>query len=246
MSSSVAVPEAAVQQFSKEAELIVSELRAIEVTDQDSYNLAADALARRAGFKKRIVEFFRPMKEQADKLHKTICSNERLILTGPGGVHDLAEQATRTNMSRWWNKKEDERRKEDLRLAAEQKTRDDAARATAAATAEQLWASPEAVQHVLADYSPPPPPKAMPTATAAPGTYHTHPWKWRFEADEQKTLEEIVKAICGVKSIKNKGLLGYLLLNESSLTSDAKTKKNLASVPGVAFYEDTTTVIRGK
>jgi hypothetical protein len=225
--------------FLTEAEQLSSQLRAIQVIDQDTCDFAGQVLRQRADFKDRVAEFFKPMKREAKNLHDTVSQSEKFVLGGLNGVDELAEQNARTNISKWIQDQERIQKQRDIDNAAAQRKLDDEARELAAKHAEVHGAGPEAVAQIREAELPLSPPKSSPTFHKPAGFSTGSNWTWRFETTEQAALKAIVKA-----AAKDPRLLGYLQLNTKAFNSDAKSKKSTADVPGIHFFDAGKTSVR--
>lgn len=231
----VVVPKSEASALATRAKRIALELSAIEVADQETYERAAERLRRIAEWKRRVLEFFRPMKEQAYRLHRTICERERKILAPV----EAAEQQARQALSAW--SEEQERRQREMELAAAQDRRrsQKQLRRLAAQNARALGASEQAAM-ALANALPELPAPAV-TSTYEPmqGVTTRQDWHWRPRGSERAALRKLARA-----AATDDRLLAYLDFNTKALNAAARELKAAAAIPGVEFYPVTSAVIR--
>src|SRR5690242_5814876 len=143
--NAVVIPAEQEQELSSRAQIVVSRLRAIQVTDQDSCDWAGVELKKAQEQIKIIEAFFGPMKKQASDLHKTICAREKAMLE----PITVADKQTRDSLAEWLDKKAREDRARDAAQNEEARKREEADRKLAAENAKSLGASEEAVQQIL-------------------------------------------------------------------------------------------------
>ncbi len=146
----------------------------IAIVDQATYNEMAGLKLNLAGFRKKIVEAFAPMKEAAHKAHKAVCDKENEHLKPIVEAEAIAVDS----LKRWQNEQERLRRieqarleliaqqqaeadrqrriaeakairDEELRVQAEQQAKDDAERLARAYEAEAAGASAGELMEII-------------------------------------------------------------------------------------------------
>lgn len=239
-------PQAQFQEetFNQEAITVATQLRSIVVVDQETFDLASAILLQRAEWKKKVVEFFKPMKEAAHNAHKVICEREKSVLS----VGEPEDDATRRSVAKFSDDQERLRRKIETERIETQRKIDEEARLNDAQRAEAMGAPKEAVQQILDTPSAAPPPSVAPTYQRVAGVGTAKVWTWRPEgsvdrdratdAEKLRSLKLLVKA-----AAKDERLLAFLLLNEKQL---GKIASAAASVPGIQFYQTTNVRIGGR
>lgn len=200
--------------------LVVSKLANVKIaSDADLQQAVLDRqdLGDRA---KRVSEFFKPFKDMAYKLHKTLCDRENEVL---GPILTL-DRTLASLMSAYKAAKDRERRAEEQRIAEErhkvEQTRllEEAAvleaqgdGGLAAAVVEQAITTPAPVV-VLAD-----------TTKSVVGLKFRRTWKWRAANNDLGRALQLVPR-------------DYLTLDETKLNGYARSMKETAKIPGIEFY----------
>jgi hypothetical protein len=229
------IPQKEIEALREDGAIVVSQLRAIKVVDQDTCDMASEALQRKKAWDMRVEARFKPLKESARQTHMGICQLEREMLA----LGSPEASITRTNRDGWLNQQARERQERDDAKLKEQRAQEEQARADSMQRARDMGASKAAVKQIEREFTPMPAP--MEEAAPMPqNTYQTTRWKWRPEVSPEHQLKAIVQAIAKSKDPNyNKMLLGYLMINEKQMNSTATNSKKLASVPGTVFYPDT-------
>lgn len=194
----------------------------LAVTDAQSYALAVGALQGLAGVERRVADFFRPFKDLAHKLHKSLCDKEREILA------PIARESVRLNQElRGFKAREAQRKRdEEERLAREARERQEAQATRAAAELEARGQHQQASQVLEQAISMPAP--AIVLADAVPkvdGVSYREEWKWRVLNEALVPRE-------------------FLCLDESKIGRYVRAMKKTGSIPGVEIYCEQAPVIR--
>jgi hypothetical protein len=216
-------------QFEQTGLSIRDEAQAIQIVDQQSYDLAAEKFRAAAAIEKQIVEYHAPLKQKAHEAHKAICSAENSLL--------LPVRAAKQTLSRSigaWDAEQDRiRREEQRRLeAAAQRIAEEEALLNAV-DAEQSGADAEEIEAVLSTPAP------IQKVVAAPTYQKSVPTREVWSA-EVVSLHALVKAAAA-----NPAYLCYLQANESALGAAARSQKNVFSIPGCKAVVQRT-AIRGR
>lgn len=224
-----AVAEPQEQQFEQSALSIRDEAKAIQIVDQDSYDIAASKFQGVAALEKEIIDHYRPMKDAAHKAHRAVCDAEKGILEP---VQDAKRLLSRS-IGVWDEQQERIRREEQRRLEEEARKRADEEALANAIDAEQSGADAEEVEAVLSS------PVPVQKVTAAP-TYNKQVSTREIWSGEVVSLLALVKAAAA-----NPAYLCYLQANESALGAAARSQKTLFSIPGCKAVVQRT-AIRGR
>lgn len=226
-----------VQSLVTEGESLAMEMRSIDIVDDDTCALATDCIQRRLGWAKRADEEIRPYIKAAKAVHSQFTGLLDTVVAE--GAADAA--STKQKRDGYLDEQERLKRQEQVRVSEENAKLEEEARQDAARETIALGGSEESAQQILEERIPLPPPSVAPVATPA-GTYGRDNWQWRFSASEVQTLKKIVK----LAAKDPERYLKYLSINESAVTSEVKTNKNLAKIPGIEAFNDRKRVDRAK
>jgi len=233
--------------------------RALTITDQASYDTAAGMKKTLADFRKRIVEEFAPLKQAAHNAHRLLTSKEASCLA----PITEAEQILVGAINRFTDEQERLRREEQARLdaqrreaeriereraeaehrallakQAEERQREEEQRLAAAVQAEELGASADVVESVMAaplrhvEEAPPvealmrpveAPVVAAPTFQRQTGLGIRETWK-----AEVKDIKALCRAVADGRVPDT-----YVTANMTALNSRARSDKQAMQVPGV-------------
>jgi hypothetical protein len=191
---------------------------AARVVDQASHDEAAEELKAIARLEKQIVEYHRPFKEQANRLHKDICAAETKLLAPLKTARPIYSQ----KILAW--EAEQRRREQELRRQAEAEARRLAEEAAmqAAIEAEKAGATEEVVEQILER----PPlyvaPQIAPTYQKSAGI--TSVDRWRAEVVD---INELLRAILDGRLPPS-----YVEPNMTALNARARAEKDAFMVPG--------------
>lgn len=193
----------------------VRDAKSFAVIDNASNEEAAGFLKKIKADQKEIKNFFAEMKEAAAAAHKAICNRENSLLK------PLQESETllKDKMSAFWQAQEK------LRIEAERKAAEEAAKLNAAAL-DAVEAGDEDKAQKLAMESAM---KAAGVQVSAPqkvsGISVREGWKWE---------------VTDINAIPRQ----YLIVNEQMLTAIAKSTKGSVSIPGIRFYSEKSIAAR--
>ncbi len=196
-----------------------SEMAAITITDQDSYNIAVEKRTAAASWLKNAKTWFEGMKKPAHEAWKRICDNEKTVC-------DPVEQQVRSinaALLGWDQEQERLRRVEQQRLEAEARAKAEEERLAQVAEMESQGVDAETVNAVLDA-----PVQVTEIAVAAP-TYEkssavVYRDNWSGECFD---LFKLVQAVA-----KDKSKIGLLQVNGTALNQMAKALKESMSIPG--------------
>lgn len=220
-----------VRRAEDEVSPVVDRAAAISVQDSETEEIAADMLKHLKEARATVEDIFREPKADAFKAHRSICAAEKRVLE----PLDRADQHLRSEVAGYRRKIAYERRRreeEARRKAAEEARRererrfDEAAAAGDDETAEAILETPEEV------YAPevpvekaPPPPRGVSVRTT-----------WKAEITDFDAL---------VAHVAKHGPVKFLMANERALNRFAQSTEGKMKIPGVSFYPQDSTVVRG-
>jgi uncharacterized membrane protein YccC len=195
--------------------------RSLAVTDVPSLEQAVLDRQSLGDAIKRVQEFFAPLKQMADRLHKAICAREHEVLAPLQRVDGLKRVAIGE-----FKQAQDRIRAQRERELAEQRRREDEARAAAEAAELEAAGDRDQAAAVMDEaIAAPPPVVVLPDAMKAiEGLKFRTEYKWRFTTDEARALQLLPRE--------------FLSVDPRKLTAYAKAMKGAGKVPGVVFYSE--------
>jgi hypothetical protein len=202
-----------------EALTLPEQAKAITITNAETYTQAANFKITLAGWRKKIVDEFAPMKEAAHKAHKAITAKEGEYLK----PITEAEATLKAAIVKWQDEQEAIRRAEQRRLEMEaqmqrdlerQRLEEEALNAAIAEGTEEVYVEP--VAYV-------PPPIAAPTYEPVKGLGITRRW-----GAEVTDIKKLCRAVADGVVPET-----YVLPNMPALNSRAQADKQSLLIPGV-------------
>lgn len=210
-------PESLVN-FEQEGLMIRSEL-AIEIVDQESYNLAVEKRTLASNWLKNARTWFKGMKDPAHAAWKKICTNENTVCDPV----EAQVKAINTALVRFDAEQEQKRRAEQLRLQEEARKQAEEERIAQAAEMESQGVDKETIDAVLdAPIQHIAPVVAAPTYEKSKQVVYRDNW-----SGECVDLFELVKAVA-----KDKTKIGLLQVNQQALNKMAQALKETMVIPG--------------
>lgn len=205
---------------------------AITVSDQGSYELAADLLNSAIKvIRKQVAEHHDPIIKAAHETHKLAVAAKKKF----DEPLDQAERIIKGKLAVFIADQQRKQQEEQARLEAEERKRQEEERLKAAEQLEASGADKAAVDAVLdAPLPTPKPVVATPTFQKRSDVQMVTSY-----SAEVTDFPALVKA-----AAKNPALLGYLLPNQSALNSAARGMKETMNVPGVKLVKSQD--VRGK
>lgn len=203
-----------------------------KVTDLDTCRLAKESLPILKRAENRVLDFFKPLKDAANKAHKLLCDKEneqlrpiknlRVILSTE--VYNFEQEQERQRRERERQAQEDERRRREAAALAEAES----LAATAPDVAEQI------LEQAIAA---PAPTVVMPsTRVDVVGVSMAANWQWRFagcaagvdwdklpDADRQRLIQILPRE--------------YLRPDERAIARVVKALKGSTRIPGVEPFD---------
>jgi len=203
----------------------------IAITNQVSYDDAAEFIVRIVGLRKQVIEHHAPVKTATYKAHKEAVAAEKKLLDPLRQAETIINRA----ISEWDAKQELIRMEEQRKLEAAQRKADDDARLALAQEAEENGATEETVDEILET------PVVVPAIVAAP-TYQKSSnisntiKRWRAEVVDIKAL---CRAIGDGKAPSN-----LVLPNMTALNGLARALKESFNTPGCKAVTDSSVSVR--
>jgi hypothetical protein len=217
---------------------IVKQAEDITIEAPEDYEIACSFLTMVVDRKNFAFEKTNPVVESAHKTWKAACA----LRTEATSPWEVAEGIAKKKIAAYDEKKEQERK----RLEQEQTAfllNQRQEQAITEATQLEAQGDKELADLVLEEAANAPAPVVVlpPLVQKQEGIAKTVNWKWRYKDGEAETLRLLVKAAAA-----DDRWLAYLCANETAFGGDARTKKNLAKVPGVEFYPEHSVSVRTK
>lgn len=205
--------------------------RSIVVTDQESYDAAAELVVEIATLEKQIVDHHKPIKETAYAAHRAACAAEKKLLDPLTEAKSVLKRA----LVAWTQEQERLRREAEAKLLAEQQKADEEAKLALAIEAEAAGAAEETVQEILAAPTVVMPrPVAPPTFQQASGISTSQKWK-----AEVVNIRDLCRAVAD-------GRVSPELVqpNMTALNGMARAMKSTMNIPGVRAVTDMSMSVR--
>ena len=204
--------------------------QAIAITNQVSYDDAAEFIVRIVGLRKQVIEHHAPVKLATHKAHKEAVAAEKKLLDPLRQAETIIKRA----ISDWDAQQERIRMEEQRKLEAAQRKADDDARLALAQEAEENGATEETVDEILET------PVVVPAIVAAPTYQRTSgistTKRWRAEVVDIKAL---CRAIGDGKAPSN-----LVLPNMTALNGLARALKESFNTPGCKAVTDSSVSVR--
>ena len=203
-----------VKEIENEVILKRSDALSLTVVSNETYSQAGELLVMHKGLKKRIEDYFKPLKESAHKAWKTICNreNEEIAKLEPAISH-LNKQMTTWNIEQERIRKEKE---EQLRREAEKAEEE---RRLADALQAEKEGKKEEAEAILSEPAYVPPPIVEKTIPKVAGQTMTTNWKWRL-----KDINLVPKQ--------------YLQINEVAVNGIVRSLKDKTEIAGIEVYPE--------
>lgn len=241
--SLVTVDEEQVGRLQGDLAPLIEKAKSIEIVTVDDYTKVEGLLKQCAEKKNIIVEYFKPLKKQADALHADICAKEKEALAPVITFRTIVDPKVKTYL---WNE-------EQKRLAAQKKIDDEARAAQDKLNKEAEALAKKAERRGDTDQATAirntvPTVSSVKVASVIPksGISTKEIWKGTIldvKKVPRKLLEEI--AIAYGIAMKKTGFDGtkedYPVLNDYAKRSQGKL-----NIPGVKFFTETSLAVRTK
>lgn len=208
----------------QQAITLQSEITAIVITDQQSYDLAVDKRTAAKDWLKRAEAWFDTIQKPAYDAYQNILKQRKLVC-------DPTEQAIRrinSGLVNWDNEQERQRRERQLEAEAEARKKAEADRVVEAARLEQQGAEAETVEAALDAPIIPAPVQVEPNYERSKAVNFRDNWK-----GEVVDFHKLIQAVA-----KDKSKIGLLQVNQSALNQMAKALKDQMQIPGCKAFND--------
>jgi hypothetical protein len=205
---------------------LAEQAKALKITDQASYGLAAERLLAVADLRREIVAHHAAIKRAAHEAWQQVIAAEKRLL-------DPVAEAERIYKARISSFETEQRRLEaEARLKAEAKARR-AAEEERERELEQAEAEGATGEEIAAMINEPlvvAPPRVEPAFQQAKGVTTAMNWKGQVTS-----LETLVKAIAA-----DKANISLVMPNETAINQMARATHGSLQVPGIRFYSQST------
>lgn len=203
-----------------------------KVVDLETCRLAKESLPILKRFENKVLDFFKPMKDAANRAHKAICEKENEQLRPIKNLRNLLS----TEIYNFEQEQERQRRERERQAQEEERRRRESA---ALAEAESLAATaPEVAEQIIeqAIAAPAPTVSLPPTRVDVVGVSMSANWQWRFagcaagvewdklpDADRQRLIQLIPRE--------------YLCPDPRVITKVVKALKSSTRIPGIEVFD---------
>ena len=216
------ITEPAVMRLKEQTSTVADQAKALEVTDQRSYDLAADRLLGIADLRREIVAHHEPIKRSAHAAWLQVIAAEKKLLEPVAEAERLYKVKIAAYDAEQRRLAEEARARaeaEARRLAEEQRERDLEQAEAQGADAEEIQAmcdAPLVVEHAPVET----------TFQPARGVSVASTWK-----GDVTSLETLVRAI-----VAGKANISLVMANETAINQLARATRGTLQVPGIRFY----------
>ena len=203
-----------VKEIENEVILKRSDALSLTVVSNETYSQAGELLVMHKGLKKRIEDYFKPLKDAGYKAWKAICNreNEEIEKLQPALKHLNAE------LVKWNNEQERIRKAEEDRLRWEAEKAEEERRLANALQAEKEGKKVEA-EEILSEPVYVPPPIVEKTVPKINGQTMTTNWKWRL-----KDINLVPRQ--------------YLITNDVAINQVVRALKDKTNISGIEIYPE--------
>lgn len=220
-------PTMAAPELERRVETLGELARSLKITNQESYDAAAERLKAVVALRKEIVDHHLEMKQRTYAAWQSVIAAEKKLLdpvTEAERIYKREIGAWETEQRRIEDEKRAQAQREADRLAAEQRERE-------IEQAEAAGADPEEVAAICAEPLPVAPPPPVPqTFQRAAGISTSANWKGTCHS-----LALLVKAIA-----EGKANIGLVTANETAINQLARATRGTLQIPGIRFFNDPT------
>ena len=224
--------ESNVEQSLRTELAVVQKQAAITITDQASYDRAAEILTSVKTWRKRWEEYWKPMRESAHQTWKNICTKIKEVDDPAAAV----EATVKRSLLAWDQEQERIQQERQRKADEEARKKAEADRAAAAVQAEMDGLSEEEIEAAVASVEEVPAPVVEPTYQKASGISKRD--NWTCQVDDLKALCKAIGA--------GKVPTSYVLPNESALNARARADKSTMVLPGCKAVNNPIVSGRGR
>jgi hypothetical protein len=209
-----------IEVYEAQATDVLAQANALEVVDQDSYNVAGAYVKSIKPLEKGILAWFKPLKQKAKAVHQEVCDKESEALKPVRAAIKLFNSKMikyRTDIEREQREREEALRRESIRLQEEEKLRkaEELAEQGKQAEAEKVLEQ-EIIEPVF----------KTPEIPKPKGISYRDNWKWEV-IDPDKLPEKYWMRI----------------VNGDMIAGEVKANKDKTQIPGVKVYNDRIQVV---
>lgn len=220
-------PTTAATELERRVTPLADQARSLEVTDQETYDLAAERLRALVKLRDEIVEHHREMKSRSYQAWQAVIAAEKKLLepvTNAERIYKQRVAAYQTEQERIAAEARAQADREAQTRAAEQREREIEQAEAAGADAEEVAALiAEPLPVVLPDLPPA-------TFQKAAGISTANSWKGQCVS-----LAQLLKAI-----VEGKASIGLVLENQPAINALARATRGTLPVAGIRFYSEPT------
>jgi hypothetical protein len=214
----------AVIDLEQKASALVTQAKALKITDQQTYDLAAERLLAVADLRREIVEHHRPMKQAAYAAHQQVIAAEKKLLDPVSE----AERLYKVSISMF--EAEERRREAEARAKAEAEARRQAEeqREREMLQAEAQGADVEEITAMMNEPLVVAPARVEPAFQQAKGVSVAANWK-----GEVVSLKELARSIAaGTANIS------LIMPCETAINQLARATRGTLVIPGIRFFSE--------
>ena len=197
--------------------------KAITITNQQTYEQAANFIVAIATLEKEIKDHHKPIKDAANKAHKEAVAAEKRLLDPLLEAKGIINR----RLGAWTQEQERIRQEAERKAREEAQKREEEARLKLAEEAAKQGATEETQMEILDTPIPMPQPVAAPTYRPISGVSGRTYWKWRIVDANQIPRE-------------------YLMVDEMKINGIVRAMKQSTKIPGIEVYPDTGMTVRVK
>jgi hypothetical protein len=211
-------------ELEQKTEALVAQAKALKITDQATYNLAAARLLGVADLRREIVDHHAPMKKSTYAAWQQVVATEKKLLDPVADAERLYKASISIYEAEQRRKEEETRAKAEAaarRQAEEQRERELAQAEAEGADAEEITAMIAAPLVVA-------PARVEPGFQPARGVSVAANWK-----GEVTSLPTLIKAVA-----ENKASISLIMPNETAINQLARATRGTLVIPGIRFYSE--------
>jgi hypothetical protein len=210
--------------LAESADARIEEARAFQVTDSNTYRLAADKLLTIKALRGEVDEAFDPIIADAHRAHKTAIAQKAKVdspLAEAEELYKIKMGAYDDDQRRIQREEERRRREQAERQAAEDREREIEDAERQGATVEEIKVIVEAPLRVA-------PVIVTPAVPKVAGISSRENWKW--EVDDKQKLDRFIAA--------NPMYSNLTVVNSAAVTNLVRSLKSATKIPGIKVWSE--------
>jgi hypothetical protein len=201
---------------------MVQAAQAFTVTSRDDAEVVSIKVKGISDLRKRIVEHHKPIKQSLDAAKKVVLAQEQKLLA----PLDSAESIYKSKYATWYQADQEEKRREQLRLEAEARKKDEERRLAEATELQRAGRREEA--NDLLEEPPPDIQVRVPEQPKVKGLATVETWK--------AEVVDLHKLVCYIaEDPRFMNLIGPMMVEVNAL---ARAMKDNLKIPGLRVYKD--------